>query len=1065
MSFIKKITALKKNAPELLEFMGYTSLNEFKTDYGFTTTTDALKYARAEYNEEVVRSNKAERESTIVNPLTGRRIKKYSVLNLDGTIRKKYIGKIIKDEAGSIIKNPFIIGIDTNTNELAKFNIEESDTPFLQQTFGFNIPKEQIKPNTQFNNIIFKDRLEPTEERILTIRVRFRIQFSEEWKVLSVVRTRMFSGAEIQSAMPSVLDPTGTDEFAMGLVNEDPVYNAVINKTIDEVEIIATKNNATMVLEDMILREAEPLSISNMYNEIIQEKRIENCIHDYMFKIYPKHSKSEKQKDKIRQLHTTNDIYEWCKSYDVKMLAYDINGNIIKAFYPEKKKKLKNMIYIAFNNHLYPLKNQYLNKKTYDNMDVKYCDNVRDKLIEYLENGVLPAKIRMNKEAEISSFIADDTNYTNNDEYFECLEILEKFGLKDKMKIGTKFSNLGGIIEELYKQDTNANSFFPFGVDFNKGAYNYNNEDIELEEHETFQTIDKVKCYSYELSQLPYLIKCDVKYHKSKKICETPIAGVKNPLGGVFAHTIIPHYLYIIRIDCPSLHLPNNDYFEGNTLIKARAAGLKFTILEEQETETTTNYFKTMISDLYKKLDNETFKKIINIHIGKFEMGNMKYEYLQFDKILSGDEINTFSGSVFGLTKNYSVGCTNESSINIFNKKPIAVQIKDRSRLRLFNMMNDLGLTNNDIKQVKTDSITFIKKDDKYTDYIHNELSGWKIEEFSAIQKPNIIKREPPTFTLKSYAGSDYKPVEENGTLALGNAGCGKTYTIVNEIIPKYKDDYIVLSPSHSTIKEYRKGNFNCNVIQKYTFSTDIPTEQNIIIDEIGMVGVSGWNMLVRCKLSGKNVMVYGDNTQYKPVKSQLCDNTNFYNLMFETQLPYNTNNFRNNFTTDYYNELKQTSSSTCDAVHFYYEKRLREVEKYNTNYQDADVILAYTHKTRKKYNTLMCEKYGINTITQVGAKIICKTNELREKNIYNKFCFEVVENNGDEIIISDGLDKFILTEKQIKKNFDYSYARTTHSVQGQTLNSFHFCIEDINWLDGRGLYTLISRLKEEIKE
>jgi hypothetical protein len=56
-----------------------------------------------------------------------------------------------------------------------------------------------------------------------------------------------------------------------------------------------------------------------------------------------------------------------------------------------------------------------------------------------------------------------------------------------------------------------------------------------------------------------------------------------------------------------------------------------------------------------------------------------------------------------------------KSSINIFNKKPISVQIKDRSRLRLFNMMKTLGLKNSDIKQVKTDSITFKKLNDDYT--------------------------------------------------------------------------------------------------------------------------------------------------------------------------------------------------------------------------------------------------------------------------------------------------------------------------------------------------------------
>jgi hypothetical protein len=87
----------------------------------------------------------------------------------------------------------------------------------------------------------------------------------------------------------------------------------------------------------MILREAEPLNIDNIYNEIINEKRVEHCIHDYMFKLYPKHSKTENQKNKIRQLHTTNDIYEWCKKYNIKMIALDINRMLLNQIIHRKK--------------------------------------------------------------------------------------------------------------------------------------------------------------------------------------------------------------------------------------------------------------------------------------------------------------------------------------------------------------------------------------------------------------------------------------------------------------------------------------------------------------------------------------------------------------------------------------------------------------------------------------------------------------------------------------------------------------------------------------------------------
>ena len=1030
MAFRKLITTIKNNKTKLLDFFGYDNITDFKNDGGFRNNTEAYSYAKQEYNREVKLYNTAERNSTIINPLTNRMIKKYSIFNLDGSIRSKYSGRL-SIENGVLIKNPIIIGIDTDTQQIAKFNINDADVPFLQQTFGFNISKDKIYQNNIVNNIAFTHQIPPDEEVMLTLRIKFRVRFSEKWEYKMIVKTRLFTGRQLSSP-----------EFINGLILEDAVWSSVNALEVLSTDIMTTMNNAKMTLDNMILREAEPLNINNLYNEIINEKRVEHCIHDYIFKMYKTHSKTENQKNKIRQLHTTNDIYEWCKKYNIKMIAYDINCNVIKSNYPPKKNKLKNMIYMAFNNHLYPLKNPYLKKKKVDKFTVRIIGDTRSKLIEFLETGILPTEIKINREGEISSFIVDNICYTDNTEYTKCKEILELFGLKDKLTVGTKLSHLGGLIEELYRQDNNAKSFFPFGSDFNKGGYNYNNEDLQLEENAVFQTIDKNKSYSYELSQLPYLITCDIKYHKSRKINEL-----------LKPHKITPHYLYTIDIDCPTLHLPNNDYFEGNTLIKAREEGINFRIIEEQQTETTPNYFREMVKDLFDKLDNDTFKEIMNIHIGKFEMSNMLHNYIEYDKILCGDELSTFEGQVFSLNDKYSIGCTQSSSINIFNKKPISVQIKDRSRLRLFNMMKTLGLKNSDIKQVKTDSITFKKINDDYTGYIHNNLSGWKIEDYSAIKKPTIMRREPLTFDYKSYEGNEYDNIKKSGTIGLGNAGCGKTYKIINEIIPKLDNDYIVLSPSYATITDYKKLDLNCRVIQTYTFSSDIPEEQTIIVDEIGMVGVAGWNMLVRCKIAGKNIMVFGDNTQLAPVQSNLCDNSNFYNLMFDTHLPYNTNNYRNNFSVKYYDELRQTNKNG--------KNRLTEVLKYNTEWDKAEVILAYTHKTRNKYNKKMCEKLGINSICDNGAKIICKSNDLRELNIYNNFCYEVVDGDDEFITITNGNEKYEVEKKYITKYFDYAYARTLHSVQGQTLKSFHYCIEDIDKLDGRGLYTLISRLKQ----
>ena len=48
---------------------------------------------------------------------------------------------------------------------------------------------------------------------------------------------------------------------------------------------------------------------------------------------------------------------------------------------------------------------------------------------------------------------------------------------------------------------------------------------------------------------------------------------------------------------------------------------------------------------------------------------------------------------------------------------------------------------------------------------------------------------------------------------------------------------------------------------------------------------------------------------------------------------------------------------------------------------------------------------------------------------------------------------------------FKYAYARTLYGVQGDTLNSIHYCYEDMEFINGRTAYTAISRLKQKLNE
>jgi len=58
---------------------------------------------------------------------------------------------------------------------------------------------------------------------------------------------------------------------------------------------------------------------------------------------------------------TTNDILDFCQRYRIKCIAYDVDKNIIGQYHINNPKR-KPLIYIAHNNHIYPVENKLLKK-------------------------------------------------------------------------------------------------------------------------------------------------------------------------------------------------------------------------------------------------------------------------------------------------------------------------------------------------------------------------------------------------------------------------------------------------------------------------------------------------------------------------------------------------------------------------------------------------------------------------------------------------------------------------------------------------------------------------------
>jgi len=812
----------------------------------------------------------------------------------------------------------------------------------------------------------------------------------------------------------------------------------------------------------MILREAEPILLTQLYNEVIPVKN-GNCVQTHLNKIYSKFSKKE-----IKSLQTPRQINEYCIKHNIKHICYDIKGKVVISNYPKKPNSTrKALIYIAYHNHIYPLQNHTLKKvKPLPKKPVYVIDTkITELFVKMYNKHGPPCDIKM-KGDKIMSFSYDEKTYHSNHEYDKCLDILSRFGLEDKMTVHTKITNIGEIIEELYRGDINADSFMPGSDKLAKGAFNYNNEetlhnidDDDIEEN--LITIDKNKCYSYILSILDHLIKVDQKRDNMKKmnISITNNCFIDN---SNIIEQIIDYHLYIVEPLQSTILLPHKNIYSGKHIKYCIKEGVEFNIIEEQEGYKVDNYFKNMVIDLYNIVGGDNFKNIMNPLMGRFESSDILKKGLKVDQIGGQDDADTCEGHKINIAYNVVAVMKETNTFNLYNKKPVSIQIKDASRVALYEMMKKLELTQEDVIQVKTDSITFYNnnrpyknKIDSYKNFINQDLEGWKIEQYKPIKPKSYHNNNNITFELES---------DDNENLLCDcYAGSGKTYKIKNEIIPNEKS-IVITTPSHATLKDYRKmDNINCEVIQKFEYFNIIPPENTIVVDEIGMVNGSGWNWLYKCKLLGKKIMCYGDRNQLLPpgsMKTFFSDNwINYFFKHFELL----DTNYRNDFTKEYYNSLINSTDE---------EFIINEIKKYNTpKPEDADVIISFRNKAggiRKKYNDLMCNKLNIKSKVDIGASLICNCNDLREHEVYNKFTY-VVSNiettkDGNLYTLTDNQNTHQFKEEQINKYFDFAYCRTLYSIQGASIPSFHYVEEDLQpnerWITGRFAYTLISRLK-----
>ena len=798
----------------------------------------------------------------------------------------------------------------------------------------------------------------------------------------SELRTR------VDEVMAEFLDPFGEPYTILGV----------------DVQLTAIRTNQavpfTYTQSRMLARNPIDLSVNIFSNTIRIVPTDENCVKSYLRTLFPNISKLKK--DPIGSLGnasgvSTDEIREFCEYYHIHMVAFSIDKKPIATNIPKHNdKKHSGLYFVSYQNHMYPINNRCLEQRREPINSIHlHSTALFDKFHEVVQSGILPNAIRLENN-EISSFKHDDTLFFTNPEYDDCSTVLSQFGLESKLKPSTRYTNVLYEIEKAYSS-TNLNSFFP--VHHTKLPFWYNKEDVDTTRE--LETIDKNRAYSSILKNLPNLLTVD---YRTTELLTFPFRLTENAL-------------YVATPEVPNILMPKQDIYCGRHLMYCQGK-ISFTLQEKLPCVEHKNIYSTLIPDLYDLCDPDIAKKIVVRTIGTFQTEvSVKEGVVAY--IVSAEEQNpayetlSVGPHTLELHKNKFVNA-------VSNRKPIAIQVKDQMSVLLYEKMLELKLCPNDIVQINTDSITFYKKSLRLTS--QKNMDGWKLSSYST-KRGSVFENEFPFTTMKVVSSNQNR-------LITGYAGNGKTHYIQNnmDLIKS-----IILSSKHSALTQHRAKGLNAQVIQLYQFKNSVPDEDHIIVEEIGILDKQQWDILYKCFLLGKTLTCLGDYEQLLPVnETNTFSSKQFLSMMFSTQTRLETN-YRNTFTPEYYRSLIDSKDQTY---------LMEQLLKHSTaKPEDAEVIICYRNTIVDKYNQYMMELLGNPEVYPM----LCKTNELRDKDIYNGFILPSNEIN-----------------KRDKLNFKPAFARTLYNLQGDQVKSYYLAPEDVHWFtQPRSAYTLISRLQQ----
>lgn len=995
------------------------------------------------------------------------------------------------------------IKVNTITNEAEKIVIDQKKFLKDYKNKPANIQyKGQLTGNDIFSGIItFDVKITFSDtEKIITSSIEYNGNVSD-------------IGNEIDYYLSSVFPPNLEIEI-------------ISCNTIPSNNSIPLKYN----FADMTLSDTNDNLVIEKYKDFIMylngREGKNTCVYDFLVKHNIKKHRPEFDINKYdRENIKLSTLIDDLELFGVPISIYDINANKLKDIHcGEKYKRIPKLYCIIHNNHLYPL-HKSLNFIKVNDIKIIYEQDCTTKLLEMVNRKIEPYDVILkykpiisDMNVKVTSFKTSDSMYISDESMFNFIPISRRLDiepdysksphsmllkrLREKYSLLKKNVGNGVVIEE----HVNLYSTIPESYKFIKSPIVYRNTNVKA-----IYGRDGNSFYLHVAKTLPFLIHCN--YINSEP--EVYRDGDR----------IVDENLYLCEPIEENFLVNDRNIYSGIflNLVKNEFPNIKFRVLEFVRGCKMTNVLKLYIDDIQNTIPiSDPDWKVVKVELTKmFGLFNVSSEktkkaYIEYEGIFTNFEMNigTENYDYYPINEKYNLKYrTKTQSNSIRTMKPVGFMIMDFAKLELMRFMKINGIKMENIAQIKTDSI--------YTNIPFKTLPSKVIGEFKE-EIPNVQKllRHCPLSGINPNNNLSLFPSEAfggNASLILQYAGAGKTYTIINKIIPE-NPNYIVLCTRHKALDEYRTAGLNhsilCGLVDKTFMEYD-----TIIVDEVGLVDKSSWFIIINLILSGKKVICYGDFNQFPEIENKFNEPSYSRSGNYKSTTRYSNNgrilprkfgalsesivkylfkdidmyetyvNRRNDFSIEYYRNLFNDIIDPIEEIKKH-SKPLESLDFSKFDNKTRDHVITYTKDERNRYNNkimkmlgypiimdeIKCKSKGVEYIrtelsnfTHKGVRIIAdltdnrdarKDGNIRERNIYNGMIYIIDNIDGQYCTLSNGS---VLLVDEIERYFQPAYAINIHKLQGIWVSNFHFPIEEslssykmLNIL----AYVTISRIK-----